>query len=77
MKDIYTDITIFNNTDDISCSLISYGRTLVSFRLSGMTTLGDIYRYIKEELKDLRGWLTLNVRNISQGWTNKYCLCLR
>ncbi len=60
-----------NASDIIFATLTQSGRTIASVRLSGMRTLSDIVRYLRNIYIDAVGLLTLSLRNPSQGWTEQ------
>lgn len=63
--------------DRISCNLISNGRLVLTFTLTGISNISDIYRYLKDNFGSLKGIITLTMRNITQGWINTRSLCFR
>lgn len=64
-------------TDTLSCNLNMNGKMLMSFNVSGISSISDLYRYIRERLNDMKGVITLVLRNVSQGWSNRISLCLK
>lgn len=66
----------FNENDNLCCRLLTIGRELLELRLTGIKSLADIYRIVRSRLEGVRGIITLNVRNVTQGWTGHYSLCL-
>lgn len=68
---------VFNVNDRISCILVSYGRQILSFHISGIRSIQEIYAHILARLQGAKGVFTVNLRNITQGWSNRYPICLR
>lgn len=61
----------FRETDFINCTVMRCGRHIVSFSISGMKSVADLFRYIATLIPDVKGLLTLSFRNMSQGWTDR------
>lgn len=64
-------------TDTLSCSLTSNGRPLSVFNVTGFDSVATLFRYVKEHLGNVRGLITLILRNSTQGWSRSYSLYLR
>lgn len=56
------------SSDIIYATVLQRGRTLISVKLSGMTTLNEIINHLKNLIKDIIGLVTLQLRNSTQGW---------
>lgn len=47
------------------------GRVAASLRLSGIMSMADIIRAIKNEIGSANGLLTISLRNMTQGWSRQ------
>lgn len=65
-----------NSSDILFASIVRQGSTLLSLRLSGITSLAQLLSQIRRHLTDTAGLVTLKVRNGSQGWTHRQPLIL-
>lgn len=61
-------------TDALSCRLASSGTTLCTLDFSGVASYKEIYRYIAQKAGDIKGLVTLHLRNKSQGWSESMAL---
>lgn len=64
-------------TDTLFATVISHGTTLVSTRISGMTTIGEILDYIRRQAGHIAGLITLRLRNMTSGWSIDRSILLR
>lgn len=55
--------------DVMFATIMQHGRTIFNARICGVTSIGEIMRYISSEIGQLIGMFTLNLRNGSQGWS--------
>lgn len=66
-----------NKNDALNCSLLSNGRSMSSFCLTGHDNIASVFRMVKNQLSDFKGLITIILRNNSQGWSKSYSLYLR
>ena len=66
----------FGENDLLSCHILSAGRTLCNFRLTGAKSLKDIYMRVIQEANGQRGMVTMKLRNRTQGWVQSKSLML-
>lgn len=65
-------------TSDVIFATVSRcGTTIATLKLSGMSSLAQIFNYIKTVLSGTMGLLTVNLRNGTQGWNERYNLMLK
>ena len=55
-------------SDAICAKVIYRGSSIISLNLSGMTSMPELYRAVASATRNLRGMVTLSLRNLSQGW---------
>ena len=55
-------------TDVLQITIQQCGRTIDTLTLSGITTLGDVFRHIRSVASALSGLVTVILRNRTQGW---------
>lgn len=56
--------------DDILFATVSqHGNTILSLRLSGLTSVKDILKRLREAITGYMGMVTLKLRNGTQGWS--------
>lgn len=55
-------------SDSICAKVIYRGTSIISLNLSGLTSMHDLYRAVAAATRELRGMVTLSLRNLSQGW---------
>lgn len=66
-----------NSSDILFATLIQRGKTILSVRLSGMTTFSDIIRYLSRTLNGTFGIMTMTLRNGTQGWSQQRNIMFR
>lgn len=64
-------------TDLLQVTAQSYGNVLLSLTMSGVTTLGDVFRQVRSSAPDDVGIVTVRLRNRTQGWTQQHNLVFR
>lgn len=57
-----------NPSDIIYATVVRHGATLLSLRLSGLTSISQILVRIRNHVTETAGLVTLKLRNGSQGW---------
>lgn len=55
-------------SDAICARVICRGSNVISLNLSGMSSMADLYRAVADATRELKGMVTLSLRNLSQGW---------
>lgn len=65
-----------NASDILYATIVRQGATLLSLRMSGLTSLSQILAQIRRHLTDAAGLVTLRLRNGSQGWMHQQPLLL-
>ena len=68
-------ITI-NSTDRVFATLSRFGSIIYNVELSGVTSMSDVVRRIRGEVKSGSGILSLTLRNSSQGWSRSASIML-
>ena len=66
-----------NSSDILFATLIQRGRTIASVRLSGMTTINEIIKYLGRMINGTFGMMTVSLRNGTQGWHEERNLMFR
>lgn len=70
-------MTAINHTDLLFVTALSGGVTLLSTSMRGVSSIGDVFRYIRSLTVAARGVITLHIRNSSQGWAQQHNIVLR
>ncbi len=55
-------------SDAISAKVIYRGKNILSLDLSGITSMAQLYKTVAAATRQIRGMVTLSMRNLSQGW---------
>lgn len=55
-------------TDVLQITIQQCGRTIDTLTLSGLATLGDVFRHIRSVASAISGLVTVTLRNRTQGW---------
>lgn len=71
------DILNLLSTDTLYCHLDLNGKSLMSFNVSGIKCIAELYRFIRIKVADIKGLIVLTLRNVSQGWSDRFSLCLK
>ena len=58
-------------TDVIFARVTRCGQTLASLSLSGITSLQQLYMRIRTQLGTRLGLITIQLRNTTQGWSDR------
>lgn len=66
-----------SNTDTLFATVISNGTTLLSTRVSGMSSVAEILQYLRNKAGHLAGLITLRLRNVTCGWSADHSILLR
>ena len=69
-------MTSINRTDRLFITAISGGATVLSSCVSGMASIGDVYRHVKPKAATAKGVVTLYLRNGTQGWSQHHTFVL-
>ncbi len=64
-------------TDTLFATVISHGTTLLSARISGMSSISEILEYMRRKAGHLAGLITLRLRNMTSGWSIDRSILLR
>lgn len=65
-----------NPTDTLLATVVCRGMTLCSSRLTGLSSVADVYRALQSIARRGAGIVTLVLRNLTQGWSAKECIIL-
>jgi hypothetical protein len=65
-----------NSSDIIFATLTQRGNQVATFRFSGLSSVADIIKHIRDSVRNCMGIVTLQLRNGSQGWTQQRSLLL-
>lgn len=60
-----------NSSDVIFATVTQRGATLYDARLSGLSSMTDVMKYLHKALSGAVGMLTLTLRNGTQGWSRR------
>lgn len=60
-----------NSSDVIFATVTQRGTTLYNARLSGLSSMADVMRFLHKALAGAVGMLTLTLRNGTQGWSRR------
>lgn len=60
-----------NSSDVIFATVTQRGATLYNARLSGLSSMADVMKYLHKALSGAVGMLTLTLRNGTQGWSRR------
>ncbi len=60
-----------NSSDVIFATVTQRGATLYNARLSGLSSMADVMRFLHKALAGAVGMLTLTLRNGTQGWSRR------
>ncbi len=70
-------MTSIHRTDLIQVTAQSCGAVLLSLTMSGVSTLSDVFRHVRESAPRDAGIVTVRLRNRTQGWTQQHNLVFR
>lgn len=57
-----------NSSDTLFITITHLGSTVANKRISGVNSLADVITSVRGDLQGLRGMMSINMRNFSQGW---------
>lgn len=60
---------VIHTSDIIYATLSQHGREIAAYRFSGMTTMADLLRQIRNAAAGCIGLVSVKLRNSTQGWT--------
>ena len=60
-----------NTTDIIFATVKQQGNTILSMQFSGITSMTQIIRQLREKLSGKIGLIKLHIRNRTQGWAQE------
>lgn len=63
----------FKSSDRIFATIVQRGRVILNLNISGITSITDIITTLSGQLK---GLITINLRNYTQGWQSNHCVML-
>lgn len=63
----------FKSSDRIFATIVQRGRVILNLNISGITSITDIITTLSGQLK---GLVTINLRNYTQGWQSNHCVML-
>jgi len=66
-----------NRTDRLYVTIIYGSSNLYITEMSGLTSLGEVFRQVKHYSKLESGVVTLRLRNRTQGWTQQHTIVLK
>lgn len=64
-------------TDILSVAFQDGGRSLVNLTMSGMASMGDVFRRVRSENYDAAGVVRVIVRNRTRGWAQQHTLVFK
>lgn len=68
---------IINHTDRLFVTVSHGGTNIFSLETSGISTLGEVYKKVKNNANIDAGIVTLSLRNSTQGWIQQHNIVLR
>ena len=63
----------FKSSDRIFATIVQRGRVILNLNISGITSITDIITTLSGQLK---GLVTIILRNYTQGWQSNHCVML-
>lgn len=63
-------------SDIIFVTVIRRGFTVAMMRLSGLTSIGEVIARLRSKYADVRGMVTLSLRNGTRGWVDRRAVML-
>lgn len=70
-------MTTLSTTDVVVATAIKSGSVIATVRLTGMSSLSDIMSEMRRRMGAVIGMISLNLRNVTQGWSERRSLFLR
>lgn len=70
-------ITAINHTDLLYVTALSGGVALLSTSISGVSSIGDVFRQIRRMASAFKGVVTLKIRNSTQGWAQQHTIVMK
>lgn len=70
-------ITAINHTDLLYVTALSGGVALLSTSISGVSSIGDVFRQIRRMASAFKGVITLKIRNSTQGWAQQHTIVMK
>lgn len=61
------------SSDRIFATIVQRGHVILNLNISGITSITDIITTLSGQLK---GLVTINLRNYTQGWQSNHCVML-
>lgn len=65
-----------NSSDIIFATIKQHGRILHTLQFSGVLSFSELMKQILNALSTVKGLVTLNLRNGSQGWSQQHAIML-
>lgn len=70
-------ITAINHTDLLYVTALSGGVALLATSISGVSSIGDVFRQIRRMASAFKGVITLKIRNSTQGWAQQHTIVMK
>lgn len=70
-------MTAINHTDLLYVTALSGGVALLSTSISGVSSIGDVFRRIRRMASAFKGVITLKIRNSTQGWAQQHTIVMK
>ena len=64
------------SSDIIFATVMQRGRTIQSLQLSGLNSFAELFQKIRNAIASSSGLITLQLRNGSQGWSQRRALLI-
>lgn len=58
----------FGENDTVFARVMVMGREIMNMRIDGVASMATVMSVLREQLKSYFGIITLNLRNLTQGW---------
>ncbi len=73
----YSIMTSIKRTDLIQVTGRHGGSTILTLTISGVSSIGDVFRQVRSSAPEGCGIMSLSLRNRTQGWTQQHNLVFR
>ena len=67
----------FNGTDELFVTAMRGRETLLTSTMSGITSIGEVFRHVRNNVSESDGLVMLYLRNTTQGWAQQHTLLLK
>lgn len=68
--------SMFSCNDELFITAMSGKETLMKDYISGFSTIGDVFKHVKQNVGESNRIIMLYLRNTTQGWSRQHTLVL-